>query len=137
MLQRIRHCRRLGSVVLTALMLAWAVALWANVQVRQALPAADLAQLAQLDICFATPSGEPQPHAAPGAPEAPGPQGAHHADPSCLLCVALATPFAQALAPPRPPAPRVHQARRSRAPAVPAWRAQAPLPPRGPPHLHA
>lgn len=128
MLQRIRHHRRLGSAVLAVFVCAWLVALWANVQVRQALPAVDLAHL---DVCFAAPAGGPAPHADPAAHDS------HHADPRCLLCIALATPPALALAALRPPAPRVHPAQRSRAPAVAAWRAQAPLPPRGPPSTHA
>ena len=127
MLQRIRHHRRLGSAVLAVFVCAWLVALWANVQVRQALPAVDLAHL---DVCFAAPAGGPAPHADPAAHDS------HHADPGCLLCIALATPPALALAAMRPPAPRVH-AQRSRAPAVAAWRAQAPLPPRGPSSTHA
>ncbi|MGE8373893.1 hypothetical protein [Diaphorobacter nitroreducens] len=128
MLQRIRHHRRLGSAVLAVFVCAWLVALWANVQVRQALPAVDLAHL---DVCFAAPAGGPAPHADPAAHDS------HHADPGCLLCIALATPPALTLAALRPPAPRVHPAQRSRAPAVAAWRAQAPLPPRGPPSTHA
>ncbi|PZU39800.1 MAG: hypothetical protein DI574_06760 [Acidovorax sp.] len=128
MLQRIRHHRRLGAAVLAVFVCAWLVALWANVQVRQALPAVDLAHL---DVCFAAPAGGPAPHADPAAHDS------HHADPGCLLCIALATPPALALAALRPPAPRVHPAQRSRAPAVAAWRAQAPLPPRGPPSTHA
>ena len=128
MLQRIRHHRRLGTVVLTVFMFAWVVALWANVQVRQALPGADPTHL---DICFAGPGGAPPPDAAPAAHDS------HHADPGCLLCIALATPPALALAALRPPAPRVHPAHRSRSPAVVAWRAQAPLPPRGPPSAPA
>lgn len=128
MLQRIRHHRRLGSAVLAAFVCAWLVALWANVQVRQALPAVDLAHL---DVCFAAPAGGPAPHADPAAHDS------HHADPGCLLCIALATPPALTLAALRPLAPRVHPAQRSRAPAVAAWRAQAPLPPRGPPSTHA
>lgn len=128
MLQRIRHHRRLGSAVLAVFVCAWLVALWANVQVRQALPAVDLAHL---DVCFAAPAGDPAPHADPAAHDS------HHADPGCLLCIALATPPALALAALRPPAPHVHPAQRSRAPAVAAWRAQAPLPPRGPPSTHA
>ena len=70
----------------------------------------------------------------PGA-DPPSTPSAH--SPACLLCIALATPPALALAALRPPAPRVHPAQRSRAPAVAAWRAQAPLPPRGPPSTHA
>ena len=128
MLQRIRHHRRLGSAVLAVFVCAWLVALWANVQVRQALSAVDLAHL---DVCFAAPAGGPAPHADPAAHDS------HHADPGCLLCIALATPPALTLAALRPPAPRVHPAQRSRAPAVAAWRAQAPLPPRGPPSTHA
>ena len=128
MLQRIRHHRRLGSAVLAVFVCAWLVALWANVQVRQALPAVDLTHL---DVCFAAPAGDPAPHADPAAHDS------HHADPGCLLCIALATPPALTLAALRPPAPRVHPAQRSRTPAVAAWRAQAPLPPRGPPSTHA
>lgn len=131
MLQRIRHCRRLGTAVLAVFVLAWLTALWANVQVRQALPVLDLAHL---DVCFAAPSGGPPAHAASGASGAPG---NHHADPGCLLCIALGTPPAQALAAARPPAPLGLQARPGRTPAVPAWQARAPLPPRGPPPVHA
>ncbi|MGD9773412.1 hypothetical protein [Diaphorobacter sp.] len=128
MLQRIRHHRQLGSVVFTVFVFAWVVALWANVQVRQALPGTDLAYL---DICFSGPGGAPTPDAAPAAHDS------HHADPGCLLCIALATPPALTLAALRPPAPRVHPTSLSRAPAVAAWRAQAPLPARGPPPLPA
>jgi hypothetical protein len=128
MLQRIRRHRRLGSVVLTVFTFAWVVALWANVQLRQALPGADLAHL---DICFAAPLGEPPPDASSAA------HVNHHADPGCLLCIALATPPALVLAAARQPAPCEHPAQRARPPVAAAWRAQAPLPPRGPPFIHA
>ena len=123
MLERLRHRRHLGTAVLAAFVLAWLTALCANVPTRMAL-----AQLQPADICATAP------HA---GHETPAAEHAHHLDPGCLLCIALATPPALTLAALRPPAPHVHPAQRSRAPAVAAWRAQAPLPPRGPPSTHA
>ena len=124
MLERLRHRRHLGTAVLAAFMLAWLTALCANVPTRMAL-----AQLQPADICATAP------HA---GHETPAAEHAHHLDPGCLLCIALATPQAIRLAPARPPVPVAHQGRRHPGPAVPIWRAQAPLPARGPPaFLHA
>ncbi len=127
MLERIRHRRHLGTAVLAVFTLAWLVALFASVQVRLALPQPGLLHM---EVCSAVP------HEA-AAPEA-GAHAGHHSDPGCLLCIALGTPPAMALAAFRQPLPVAHQARRIPAEAVPAWRAQAPLPARGPPpSVHA
>ncbi|GAD22302.1 hypothetical protein [Acidovorax sp. MR-S7] len=123
MLERLRHRRHLGTAVLAAFVLAWLAALFAGVPTRMAL-----AQLQPADVCATAP------HTGHDAPAA---EHAHHLDPGCLLCVALATPPALRLAAARPPAPPAHLARPSPAAPLPAWRAQAPLPARGPPSLHA
>ncbi|AVP56374.1 DUF2946 family protein [Pulveribacter suum] len=119
MLERIRHHRRLGTVVLMLVALAWLAALLAGAQVRQALAASHADAL--YEVCSAAPQ------AASGAP------GSHHADPQCLLCLALGTPPALALAALRPPAPQTRRVPTGRTATVPVWRAQAPLPARGPP----
>ncbi|ADV02016.1 hypothetical protein HF896_21975 [Alicycliphilus denitrificans] len=127
MLERIRHRRRLGTAVLAVFTLAWLVALFASVQVRLVLPQPGPLHM---EVCSA------DPHEA-AAPEADAHAG-HHADSGCLLCIALGTPPVMALAAFRQPLPVAQQARLSPAEAVPAWRAQAPLPARGPPlSVHA
>ena len=123
MLQRLRQRRSLHAVVFTVLALAWLVALLAGVQTRMAL-----AQLQPADVCSTQ-----EAHALHGA-DAPAGYAHHHA-PDCLLCIGLATPPALALAAWRSPVPLAHQDRRSPTQATLAWRAQAPLPARGPPTI--
>ncbi|WP_312758652.1 DUF2946 family protein [Pulveribacter sp.] len=128
MLERIRHHRRLGTVVLMLVALAWLVALLAGAQVRQALSASHIDPLHE--VC----SAAPQDGSLAGAPQpAPGAHGSHHADPQCLLCLALGTPPVLVLAALRPPAPQTLRVPTGRMAKTPAWRAQAPLPARGPP----
>jgi hypothetical protein len=120
MLERLRHRRHLGTAVLAAFVLAWLAALFAGVPTRMAL-----AQLQPADVCATAP------HTGHDAPAA---EHAHHLDPGCLLCVALATPPALRLAPARaagaPGAPQPRRAPTGLARPGPAARARAALPPR-------
>lgn len=124
MLQRMRQSRRLHAVIFTAFALAWLVALLAGVQARVAS-----AQLLSADVCTTATLQDA------GAPHEPGGEAdaSHHHAPDCLLCIALATPSAATLATWRSPVPVTHQGRRNLAADMPAWRARAPLPARGPP----
>lgn len=127
MLQGFRQRRRLHTVVFTALAFAWLVALAAGVQARAAMPT-----LLPLDVCTTAPDGGG--HAWGHGGDAPA-GSSHHSDPDCLLCLALATPPAFALAPARLPLPATSTLRPHATFAVPAWVARAPLPARGPPAL--
>lgn len=128
MLQHLRQHRRLHAVVFTALVLAWLAALFAGVQTRTAL-----AQLRPADLCSTAAVQDVHAlHHSGGDTGAPVGHSHHH-DPDCLLCIALAAPPAAVPAAGHSPVPLAHQGRRSPAPAVPVWRAQAPLPARGPP----
>jgi hypothetical protein len=138
MLQRIRQHRSLRAVVVSALVLAWLAALFAGVQTRLSL-----AQALPWPQALCGPAAGPAApeahaaHALGGAGDAPA-KHAHHHDPDCLLCIALATPPAARFAAVRSPVPLVHEARRGVEVAVPVWRAMAPLPARGPPgSIHA
>jgi len=125
MLQRLRQRRSLHAAVFTVLALAWLVAMLAGVQTRAAL-----AQLQPADVCST--QNAHAPHGQNGDADASAKHTHHHA-PDCLLCIGLATPPAPALAAWRAPMPAAHQDRRSPTQATLAWRAQAPLPARGPP----
>ncbi len=125
MLQGLRQGRNLHTVVFTVLALAWLVALAAGVQARAALPV-----LLPVDVCTSAPSGHGLGHAG----EHPG-TSSHHSAPDCLLCIALAAPPGFTLAPQRPPLSAVGPSRAEVALTVPVWRAQAPMPARGPPAL--
>ena len=114
MLQRLRQRRNLHTVVFTVLALAWLIALGAGGQARAAMPS-----LLPPDVCTASPDSLG--HGGGHGGDLPA-GSSHHSDPDCLLCIALAAPPLTVLAPARSPAP-----------AVAAWRAQAPLPARGPP----
>lgn len=127
MLQRLRQRRSLHAVVFTVFALAWLAALAAGVQTRVAL-----AQLQPADVCSVQDAHAL--HGPDGSADAPAGYAHHHA-PDCLLCIGLATPPAPALAAWRSPVPLAHQDRRSPTRATLAWRAQAPLPARGPPAL--
>lgn len=128
MLQRLRQRRSLHAVVFTVLALAWLLALAAGVQTRAAL-----AQLQAADVCST--QNAHAPHGQGGDADALAGHAQHQHAPDCLLCIGLATPPALALAVGRPPVPAAHQDRRSPTQATLAWRAQAPLPARGPPVL--
>lgn len=127
MLQRLRQRRSLHAVVFTVLALAWLVALAAGVQTRAAL-----VQIQAADVCST--QNAHAPHGQSGDADASSGYTHQHA-PDCLLCIGLATPPAFALAVGRPPVPTAHQDRRSPTQVTLAWRAQAPLPARGPPVL--
>ena len=125
MLHRIRQYRSLHAVLVTLLALSWLVALAAGVQARASLALG----LLPPDVCSSTPGG----HGAHG-PGQEAPAGhAHHQDPDCLMCVALAAPPATVLAVSKPPAPIALPARKCQTAAAWVWRAMAPLPARGPP----
>lgn len=129
MLQRLRHHRTLGTTVLMAFALAWLAALLANMPTRMAL--AQLQPLAYAQVCS-------EHDAAPAGGSHDGAPAAHHADPSCLLCLALGTPPTLAALLLRAPLPRADLARTPLAAPALAWRALAPLPARGPPAtIHA
>jgi len=125
MLLRLRQRRSLHIAIFTVLALAWLVAMLAGVQTRAAL-----AQLQPADICSTQDAHAP--HGQSGDADASSGYMHQHA-PDCLLCIGLATPPALALAAWRSPVPAAHQDRRSPTQATLAWRAQAPLPARGPP----
>ena len=125
MLQRMRQHRSLHAVISTALLLALLTALFLNAPTRMALE-----QFRTVDICSTTMSVGA--HGTHDGAEAPA-RHAHHHAPDCLLCFALATPPAVVLAVGLTLFPLAHQARLHLPAIVPAWRARAPLPARGPP----
>ncbi|SDM07745.1 hypothetical protein SAMN05428957_102160 [Oryzisolibacter propanilivorax] len=130
MLQRLRQHRPLRTLVPGLVALAWLVALLAGVPTRQAVqPLADSSTAALHEVCLGAVPGADAPAAAPD--HSAGHQ--HHADPGCVLCLALGDAPGLALAPQRPPAPDTQRPAQGRSAAHTAWRALAPLPARGPP----
>ncbi len=133
MLERIRHQKHLGTVVLMLFASLWLVALLAGVQVRVVLPQMQLPH----DVCSTgTDAGWPETIAAGSLEDGPASGHGGHHDPDCLLCLALATPSAIGLSIYRPPAPDTHAPRMGPGQPLLAWQAQAPLPARGPPAIH-
>ena len=129
MLEQIRHYQRLRTVLFTVFALAWLAASLTGAQVRAALDARSTALFAKT-VCFTDPAS----FSTAGLdlhPDEP-----HQHAPDCLLCTALATPPDEVPAYYRPPVPAEHSYCLTDTKPVAVWRAQAPLPARGPPAAH-
>lgn len=126
MLERIRRHQRLRTVLFTVFTLAWLVALLAGAQVRTALDERNALLLET--VCFTDPASSSMQGQAFNADT-----HIHQHDPDCLLCIALATPSDEGAVDYRPPLPQAPLGHFAATHSVPVWRAQAPLPARGPP----
>lgn len=121
------------AAVFTVFAWAWLVALGTGAQWRALPDASTVAELCTTEPAQIAPAG----HHPDDGGNAPAGHAGHHG-PDCLLCVALATPSALALVPPRPSLATAYRSRHDRLPVAYGWRIQAPLPARGPPvSLHA